>query len=128
MREEETIFAFETMDVYKLSKDLVMRVYKITRTFPAEERYALASQLRRAAISVPSNLAEGSGRTGRKDQAHFTQLAYSSLMEVLCQLDLSQNLGFISQEALDSERRAIMQIARMLSRLRAAQSRLPAMP
>lgn len=128
MREEETIFAFETMDVYKLSKDLVMRVYKITRTFPAEERYALASQLRRAAISVPSNLAEGSGRTGRKDQAHFTQLAYSSLMEVLCQLDLSQNLGFLSQEALDSERRAIMQIARMLSRLRAAQSRLPATP
>jgi len=101
---------------------MVKAVYTMTSAFPAEERYGLTSQLRRAAVSVVSNLAEGCARTSRKDQAHFTQLAYSSLMEVLCQLVLAQDLGFLPAEHLARARRDILLISKMLCGLRAFQS------
>jgi four helix bundle protein len=64
--------------------------------FPNVEKYGLVSQINRAAVSVSSNLAEGSSRASLKDQAHFSQLAYSSLMEVACQLILATDLGYIT--------------------------------
>ncbi len=115
------MFAFERLEVYKRAKAMVKTVYSATAAFPAEERYGLTSQVRRAAISVVSNLAEGCARTSRKDQAHFTQLAYSSLMEVLCQLDLAQDLGFLSADAYALVRGDILAISKMLSGLRASQ-------
>jgi len=83
------------LQVWHLAKDLVKEVYRVTKGFPAGEKFGLVSQINRAVISAASNIAEGSGRTSRKDQAHFTQLAYGSLMEVACQMEISFELGFI---------------------------------
>ena len=68
-------FVFHKLQVWHLAKDLAKEIYGITKGFPAEEKFGLVSQLNRATISVASNLAKGSGRMSRKDQAHFTQLA-----------------------------------------------------
>jgi four helix bundle protein len=104
-----------------LAKELVKAMYQLTRTFPSEERFGLASQINRAAVSVASNIAEGSGRVNRKDQAHFTQLAYGSLMEVACQVEIAYDLEFISEAELFSACSLIKEIAEKLSALRNSQ-------
>ena len=86
--------------------------------FPAEEKYALCDQLRRAVISIPSNIAEGMSRTSVKEQLHFLEIAYGSLSEVMCQLELSQELGYISLSQLKDLEDEYQTIARMLSGLR----------
>ena len=75
-----------------------MTAYSLLKHFPAEEKYALGDQMRRAVISVPSNIAEGLSRTAPKEQAHFLDIAYGSFMETDCQLDISLDLGYISRE------------------------------
>lgn len=96
-------------------------VYALTKTFPAEERFGFSAQLNRAAISVASNIAEGSGRVSRKDQAHFTQLAYGSLMEVACQIEIAHDLDLISEEGLQSILSSVKSVAEKLSALRSSQ-------
>jgi four helix bundle protein len=86
---------FEKLIVWQNARKLVKEIYCLTKSFPLEEKYGLASQIQRAIISVGSNIAEGSSRTSNKDQGHFYQTAYASLMEVLCQLTLCLDLGFI---------------------------------
>ena len=114
-------FVFHKLQVWHLAKELVKVVYAFTKGFPVDEKFGLVSQINRAAISVASNIAEGSGRTSRKDQAHFTQLAYGSLMEVACQLEISMELGFISDEGLQTLNRSIQVLAEKLSALRSSQ-------
>lgn len=114
-------FVFHKLRVWSLAKDLVKDIYALTKAFPAEERFGLAAQINRAAISVASNIAEGSGRVSRKDQAHFTQLAYGSLMEVACQMEIAQDLGFLSDDELQSIFSSIKTIAEKLSALRSSQ-------
>lgn len=116
-------FTYHKLQVWHLAKELVIAVYKTTKGFPAEEKYGLASQLNRAAVSVASNIAEGSGRTSRKDQAHFTQLAYGSLMEVACQMEISFELGFIQEGNLLPTTKTICILSEKLSALRTAQLR-----
>ncbi len=70
----------------------------ITDQFPNNEKYGLVSQINRAAVSITSNLAEGTSRSSNKDQAHFSQIAYSSLMEVICQLNIAFELNYIESE------------------------------
>ena len=111
-------YNYKDLDLYKASKDLVLSVYALLRKFPKEEQYALCDQLRRAVISIPSNLAEGSGRTSAKDQAHFFEMAFGSLMEVECQLDIACDLGYISNEELESLNAQIARVAAMLSGMR----------
>lgn len=82
-------YSFDKLEVWSLAKDFSRLVYKITQSFPYDEKYGIISQLRRASISVCTNLAEGSGRINNKDKAHFTQIAYGSLMEVLNLLIIS---------------------------------------
>ena len=89
---------FRKLKVYTFAKDLVKNVYLVIDTFPTKEKYGLADQLRRAVISVPSNIAEGLGRSTHKDKGHFMQIAYGSLMEVLAQVDIACDLGYISME------------------------------
>lgn len=111
-------YSYKNLDAYKESKALVMLVYKLLNKFPREEQYALCDQLRRAAISVPSNIAEGSGRTSSKDQAHFFEMAFGSLMEVNCQIDIACDLGYISHEDLEQVEMHVSAIASLLSGLR----------
>ncbi len=109
--------SFRKLNVYIKSKQLVQEVYKLLKQFPSEERYALCDQLRRAVVSVPSNIAEGMGRMTDKDQAHFFNLAYGSLMEVLAQLDVACDLKYISQEKFEDTEILIVDVAKMLSGL-----------
>ena len=92
----EIVFRFQKLDIYDLALDLVKDSYSLTRTFPAEERFALVPQMNRAVVSVPSNIAEGISRGTRKDQVHFLNISYGSLMELACQLDISCMLGYIT--------------------------------
>ena len=90
--------SFRNLNAYIKAKELVSTVYVLIKKFPKEEHYALCDQLRRAVISIPSNIAEGSGRLTIKDQSHFYSIAYGSLMEVLAQLDVACDLGYITKE------------------------------
>ena len=91
-------FYFKKLDVYNYSKELVKYIYLLLKKFPKEEEYALCNQLRRAVISVPSNIAEGFGRASSKEKIHFIDIAYGSLMEVECQIEISAELGYVSYE------------------------------
>lgn len=109
--------SFRNLNVYIQAKELVKQVYELLKTFPKEEQYALCDQLRRAVISVPSNIAEDSGRQSEKDQAHFYTIAYGSLMEVFSQLDLACDLGYISQKEFEQLELVVNEEAKMLSGL-----------
>lgn len=112
------IYSFEKLDVWQLSRVLVKEIYSVTEKFPEKEKFGLVNQIRRAAVSVSSNLAEGSGRISRKDKAHFVQLAYGSLMEVLCQLIISSDLEYITDAHLSELRSRIQEISNKLNALR----------
>jgi len=92
----DIVFRFQKLEIYDLAMDIVKDSYSITKTFPAEERFALVPQMNRAVVSVPSNIAEGISRGTRKDQVHFLNISYGSLMELACQLDISYKLGYIT--------------------------------
>jgi len=85
---------FKDLEVWRVSVDLVVKVYEITRGFPKNEQFGLAAQLQRSAVSIPSNIAEGSGRGTKKDFAHFLDQARGSLFEVITQLEISRSLSF----------------------------------
>jgi four helix bundle protein len=86
-------YSFEKLEVWIEAKEFAKQIYTLTSTFPASEKYGLTFQLRRAAISVCSNLAEGSARQSYKDKAHFTTMAFGSALEILNQLIISMELG-----------------------------------
>ena len=111
-------FYFKKLDVYNYSKVLVISIYKLLENYPQEEKFAICSQIRRAAVSVPSNIAEGFGRTSPKEKIHFLEISYGSLMEVSCQIEISHDLGYIDKVDLDSINLQIDTIARLLSSLR----------
>ncbi len=115
------IYPFEKLRVWESARRLVTSVYRATRAFPRSETYGLTSQANRAAVSVAANLAEGSSRTSRKDQAHFSQIAYGSLMELACQLIVAVDLGFLSAEQEATLRSEIEVVSRQLNPLRSTQ-------
>lgn len=92
-RMKDAKYSYKNLEAYKESKTLVKQIYELLKKFPREEQFALSDQLRSAVISIPSNIAEGSGRNSQKDQAHFYNIAYGSLMEVFSQLDIACDLG-----------------------------------
>ena len=92
------IMKFKNLIVYQKSKELVKQVYALLKQFPDDERFALCGQMRRAAISVPSNIVEGMARLSSKDQTHFLNIAYGSLMELYAQLDIAHDLGYVSDD------------------------------
>ena len=114
----EAKYSYKTLDAYKEAKALVLQVYSLLKQFPKEEQYALCDQLRRVVISVPSNIAEGSGRTSAKDQAHFFEMAFGSLMEVNCQIDIAHDLGYISKGDVENIEKHVKSISALLSGLR----------
>jgi four helix bundle protein len=112
-------FRFEDLEVWQEARRLNREVYRITRRFPAAEQFGLAAQLRRASVSVSSNIAEGSGRNSDRDFAHFLENAYGSLMEVASQLFLAFDEEYVDEATLN----AILENARALSAKIAALNR-----
>ena len=110
--------SYKQLDVYIRAKELVRVTYKLINTFPVEERFALTSQVRRAIISVPSNIAEGLSRTPLKEQCHFLDIAFGSLMEADCQLEIACDLKYITQEEYNSIYKIITDVARMIRGLK----------
>ena len=115
------VYPFEKLRVWQNARSLVKSVYRTTRAFPRSEVYGLTSQTNRAAVSVAANLAEGSSRTSRKDQAHFSQIAYSSLMELACLLIVAVDLEFLSADEETVLREEIEAVSRQLNALRNTQ-------
>jgi len=114
-------FPFEKLRVWQESRGWLRGIYELTKKFPDSEKYGLTSQLNRAAVSIPTNLAEGSGRISKKDQAHFTHIAYSSLMECMNLLILAGDQKFLSVNELDSQRAAIAGLSAQLNALHQSQ-------
>ena len=109
---------FYNLTAYQEAKQLVLKVYSLMRLFPPCEQYALCDQLRRAVISIPSNIAEGMGRYSEKEQVHFLEIAYGSLMEVNSQLDIAKDLKYITQEQFTDAEQQIYRVASLVSGLR----------
>jgi len=108
------------MIVYQKGLEIVEATYSIVKILPAEERYALCDQLRRAAVSITSNIAEGLGRESSKEQAHFIDISYGSLMEVLSQLDVALQQQYIDAATHQKMLLLIEEEAKLLSGLRSA--------
>lgn len=111
-------FTYRKLRVYQQSKNLVLVIYDLLKKFPREENYALCDQLRRAVISIPSNIAEGVSRTSHKERVHFLEIAFGSLNEVMCQIEIANELGIISQEEIQLVEDYYRVISQMLSGLR----------
>ena len=113
-------YAFENMKAWQEARKLVVEVYHLLDDFPKFENYALCDQIRRAIVSVPSNLAEGSGRMSIKEQLHFYEISYGSLMEAYNQLIIAADLKYIGENNLKELEPQIDVVARMLNGLRSS--------
>lgn len=111
-------FSFEGLEVYKAARVLVRDVYRLQHKFPKYETYALGDQIRRSSSSVTSNIAEGSGRNSFKEKSHFIEIAYGSLMEAFSQLQIAQDLDYLTQNDIDKIRPQFVSVAKMLSGLK----------
>ena len=114
-------FSFEKLNVWIDSKELIKLIYKVTKDFPSEEKFGLTNQLRRASVSIASNLAEGTSRNTNKDKAHFTTLSFSYLMEVLNQIIIARELDFLNEENYQILRLEIEKVSNKLNALRNSQ-------
>jgi len=112
------IQSYRELDVWKKSMNLVEICYKITREFPKEELYSLTNQIRRASISIPSNIAEGQSRWSTKEFLRFLSIARGSLSELETQLILAQRLKYISEDNLNEILKLTDEIGKMISGLR----------
>ena len=113
-------YHFEKLEVWRQSRKVVVAVYKLLNKFPTEERFGLCDQLRRAAISVPSNIAEGISRIAVKETMHFLEIAFGSLMEVYCQLQIAVDLGYMTEDDFDQIKPLIQSTSKMLNGLHKA--------
>jgi len=111
-------FFYKKLIAYQKAKTFTKYVYSLVQKFPSYELYAMSDQLRRAAVSVPSNIAEGMGRMAIKERIRFLEFSYGSLTEVTCQLDIAQSLGYITEEELSNAEEMSVEIGRLMSGLR----------
>ena len=111
----DKIKSHKDLKVWQDSMTLVTQIYKISEDFPKHEIYGLSSQIRRAAVSIPSNIAEGAGRNGENEFTRFLYIALGSLSEVETQLEISQRLGYIND--IESINISVYFIRNMLSNL-----------
>ena len=111
------VFGYRKLIAYQKAKEIVKRTYKLLKKFPSEERWAMCDQLRRASVSITSNMAEGVNRFSVKDKTHFIEMAYGSLMEVSSQFEIAEELGYITPEDQLSMDQLIEEDARLLSGL-----------
>ena len=112
------MFNFEKLEVWRKAIDFADFVYSVTRTFPDDERFGLTNQMRRAAVSISSNIAEGTSRFSRDDYARFLEIATGSLFEVVSQSFIAQRQNYLSKEDQQRLYVAAEEQSRMLSGLR----------
>lgn len=110
-------FGYRRLIAYQKAKEVVKRTYKLLKKFPKEEQYAMCDQLRRASISITSNMAEGMNRYSVKDKNHFLEMAYGSLMEVSSQFEIAEELGYINNADRQNMDVLIDEVARLISGL-----------
>lgn len=109
------IESYQDLDVWKQTKDLVRIIYQQTKTFPKEEQFGLTNQIRRAAVSIPTNIAEGCGRNHTKDSIQFFFISRGSLYEVETQIIIAYDLGFISSQEQENLISKIKSCKRLLN-------------
>lgn len=105
---------FRTLLIWQKSITLVTAIYQSTRKFPKEELFGLTSQLRRCSVSIPSNIAEGSGRESDKDYIRFLNISVGSLFELQTQLEIAKNIDYLTQEEFNKQYEDIKELERML--------------
>ena len=113
-------YSFEKLGVWQDARKFTARMYKITADFPDVEKFGLTNQIRRAAVSIAANIAEGSGRVSPKDQAYFYQIAYSSTIEIMSHMFIAYDLNFIDDNKLSEVRITLEEITNKLNALRNA--------
>ncbi|MEI7735929.1 MAG: four helix bundle protein [Ferruginibacter sp.] len=114
-------FGFEKLEVWQDARKLTVEMYRLTEKFPEKEKFGLTNQLRRASVSVGANIAEGAARLSAKEQAHFSAISYSSLMETMSHLITSFDLSFISNDELEKMRNLIQPLSLKINNLRNSQ-------
>lgn len=112
------MYSFEKLQTWQEARKLVVMTYKIVSGFPSYERFDLGSQMRRACFSIASNVAEGSARVSKKDQAHFYNIAFSSCIELLNQFIISTDLGFCTTQQFNGAKLKIDLVCKLINGLR----------
>ena len=110
--------SFEKLNVWQEALALTERIYKVTKVYPEDEKFGLVSQMKRASISICSNIAEGTSRVSTKERAHFLTLAFSSTMELLSQIIISNKLQFLEEGVYLELRESTMKISNMINSLK----------
>lgn len=118
------LYSFEKLEAWQKARQLSVWTFEATEKFPGSEKFGIISQMRRAAISIASNIAEGTSRTTAKDQAHFSTVAYSSTIELLNDFIISNDLKFLSDEMYLQGREMIEQQTSLIAGLRKSQQRI----
>jgi four helix bundle protein len=111
---------FKELEIWKKSRIFCSNIYQITSTFPNDEKFGITNQLRRASISIPSNIAEGSSRNSNKDFARFLEIAIGSAYEIETQLLIASDLNFLKQENLEPLISQLEEIIKMTSKFRSS--------
>lgn len=115
------IYSFEKLECWQHARQLAVWIYKATKNFPQDEKFGIISQMRRASVSIASNLAEGTSRTSKKEQAHFSTVSYSSTIELLNDLIISNDLEFLPNELFIEGREKIEKQTFLIAMLRKSQ-------
>ena len=114
-------YSFEKLDVWKISRVFNVKLYNLTNKFPNHEKFGLVSQIRRAAVSIISNIAEGSSRSSLKEQFRFSEIAYGSALEVYCQIIVALDLKYISETEFNEIDLSLKEITNKLYALKNSQ-------
>ena len=115
------VFAFERLEVWQLARKFFKQAYELIDTFPSSERFNLVDQIRRAATSITLNLAEMTSRSSYKEQAHYSEIAYGSTVEVYCAFLLSYDLGYINEQQLEELKERISELSNKINALKNSQ-------
>ncbi len=118
------IYSFEKLEAWQHARKLTVWVYRITAKYPEEEKFGIISQMRRAALAIASNLAEGTSRVTSKDQCHFSTISYSSTVELLNDLIISTDLLFLDEKNYIEGRNLIEKQTYLISQLRKSQQNI----
>ncbi len=117
------LFAFERLDVWQLARKFVKYTYSLIDNFPSKERYNLVDQIKRAATSIALNLAEMTSRSSYKEQAHYSEIAYGSVIEVYCAFILSYDMEYINEQQMKEVTEQIGELSNKINALKNSQYR-----